>query len=152
MADELSDEQKKELKSAFIMFADNEKGDGKVPTSQLGTVIRAMGKNPTEAQIKTMTEEMQSKTGDTFDLSAFEELMSGRMNDDNSSMEKLGEAFKTLDQEERGFIPCEQLKHILTSQGEKLTEDEIANLILDADINKDDKVTYEEFMNMMKLK
>ena len=152
MADELSDEQKKELKSAFIMFADNEKGDGKVPTSQLGTVIRAMGKNPTEAQIKTMTEEMQSKTGDTFDLSTFEELMSGRMNDDNSSMEKLGEAFKTLDQEERGFIPCEQLKHILTSQGEKLTEDEIANLILDADINKDDKVTYEEFMNMMKLK
>ena len=152
MADELSDEQKKELKSAFIMFADNEKDDGNVPTSQLGTVIRAMGKNPTEAQIKTMTEEMQSKTGDTFDLSAFEELMSGRMNDDNSSMEKLGEAFKTLDQEERGFIPCEQLKHILTSQGEKLTEDEIANLILDADINKDDKVTYEEFMNMMKLK
>ena len=152
MADELSDEQKKELKSAFIMFADNEKDDGNVPTSQLGTVIRAMGKNPTEAQIKTMTEEMQSKTGDTFDLSTFEELMSGRMNDDNSSMEKLGEAFKTLDQEERGFIPCEQLKHILTSQGEKLTEDEIANLILDADINKDDKVTYEEFMNMMKLK
>ena len=152
MADELSDEQKKELKSAFIMFADNEKDDGNVPTSQLGTVIRAMGKNPTEAQIKTMTEEMQSKTGDTFDLSTFEELMSGRMNDDNSSMEKLGEAFKTLDQEERGFIPCEQLKHILTSQGEKLTEDEISNLILDADINKDDKVTYEEFMNMMKLK
>jgi len=67
-------------------------------------------------------------------------------------VEKISDAFKTLDQEENGFIPCETLKHILTSQGKKLTEDEITNLILDADINKDNKITYDEFMNMMKSK
>ena len=77
-------------------------------------------------------------------------LMYDRINDDTNSVEKLSEAFRTLDQEERGFIPCQQLKHILTSQGEKLTEDEITNLILDADINRDNKITYDEFMNMMK--
>ena len=132
------------------MFADNEQEDGNVPTTNLGTLVRALGKNPTEAEIEEMIKKIEAKSGDTFDLSTFEELMYDRINDDTNSVEKLSEAFRTLDQEERGFIPCQQLKHILTSQGEKLTEDEITNLILDADINRDNKITYDEFMNMMK--
>jgi len=152
MGDDLSQEQKEQIKGTFLMFADNEHEDGNVPTSNLGTLVRALGKNPTEAEIDEMIKEIESKSGDTFDLSTFEELMYDKINDDTNSVEKLSEAFRTLDQEERGFIPCEQLKHILTSQGEKLTEDEITNLILDADINRDNKITYDEFMNMMKSK
>lgn len=153
MGEELSDEQKEEIKSAFLMFADNEQEDGNVSNNQVGTVVRALGKNPTEAEIEKMIKDLEEKTGgDAFDLATFEELMKERINDDTNSMEKISDAFKTLDQEEKGFIPCETLKHILTSQGEKLTEDEITNLILDADINKDNKITYDEFMNMMKSK
>lgn len=149
MSEELTEEQKQTIKSAFVMFADNEQEDGTVSANQLGTLVRAIGKNPTEADIEEMKKEINM---DSFDLTAFEDLMKSRINEDNNSMEKLGEAFKTLDQDEKGFIPCEKLKHILTSQGEKLSEDEITNLIVDADINKDNKVTYQEFMDMMKSK
>jgi calmodulin len=150
MGDDLSQEQKEQIKSAFLMFADNEQEDGNVPTSNLGTLVRALGKNPTQVEIEEMIKEIESKSGDTFDLSTFKELMYDRINDESNSLEKLSEAFRTLDQEEKGFIPCEQLKHVLTSQG--VTEDEITNLILDADINRDNKITYDEFMNMMKSK
>ena len=152
MSDDITPEQKEEIKRVFLMFADNEQEDGNVPTSNLGTLARAAGQNPTEAEIEEMIQEIESKSGENFNLSTFEELMYDKINNDNNSVEKLSEAFKTLDQEKRGFIPCEQLKRILTSQGEKLTEDEITNLILDADINKDNKITYDEFMNMMKSK
>ena len=150
MGDDLSQEQKEQIKSVFLMFADNEQEDGNVPTSNLGTLVRALGKNPTESEIEEMIKEIESKSGDTFDLSTFKELMYDRINDESNSLEKLSDAFRTLDQEEKGFIPCEQLKHVLTSQG--VTEDEITNLILDADINRDNKITYDEFMNMMKSK
>ena len=46
MGEELSEEQKEEIKSAFLMFADNEQEDGNVSNNQVGTVVRALGKNP----------------------------------------------------------------------------------------------------------
>ena len=152
MSDQLSAEQKTKLKDAFLLFTDNEEDDGNVPTSQLGSIVRALGRNPTEAEIDAMIKEVESISGDTFNLSTFISVMADKMNYDNNSIEKIGEAFRMLDQEDKGFIPCDQLKHILTSQGEKLTEDEVTHLILDADINRDNKITYDEFMNMMKSK
>ena len=152
MSDKLSAEQKTKLTNAFVQFTDNGEEDGNVATSQLGTIVRALGKNPTEAEIDEMIKELESSSGDTFDLSTFISIMADKMNDDSNSIEKIGEAFRMLDQEDKGFIPCDQLKRILTSQGEKLTEDEVAHLILDADINRDNKITYDEFMNMMKSK
>ena len=39
-----------EYKDTFSLF--DKKGDGKIETSQLGAVIRALGQNPTQADIK----------------------------------------------------------------------------------------------------
>ena len=64
--DKLSQEQIGELKQAFQMF-DRDQG-GSISSKELGRVMRAMGMNPTEAEIMDLLNEVhrdavQNKTG-----------------------------------------------------------------------------------------
>ena len=43
--------------------------------------------------------------------------------------EQLKEAFKTLDKQNSGFLLVADLKHILTSIGEKMTKEEVRSMI-----------------------
>ena len=49
MAEKFTEEQITELKEAFSLFDQN--CDGTITTKQLGTVMRSLGSNPTEAEI-----------------------------------------------------------------------------------------------------
>ena len=52
MADQLSNEQIAEFKEAFSLF--DKDGDGSITTKELGTVMRSLGQNPTEAELQDM--------------------------------------------------------------------------------------------------
>ena len=49
MADQLTEEQIAEFKEAFSLF--DKDGDGTITTKELGTVMRSLGQNPTEAEL-----------------------------------------------------------------------------------------------------
>ncbi len=53
--EELSDEQVSEFKEAFALF--DKDGDGTITTRELGTVMRSLGQNPTEAELQDMINE-----------------------------------------------------------------------------------------------
>ena len=53
MAEKLSQEQIDEFKKAFSLF--DRDGDGTINASELGTVMRSLGKNPTQAEIQSIT-------------------------------------------------------------------------------------------------
>lgn len=42
-----------------------------------------------------------------------------------------------------------QLRHVMTNLGEKLTDEEVNEMIREADIDGDGQVNYEEFVRMM---
>lgn len=48
-----------------------------------------------------------------------------------------------------GSIATSELKHVLTSVGEKLSPEEIAEMIAEADPDKSGKVLYDNFIKMM---
>merc|ERR1712060_956776 len=50
MADSLTEEQIAEFKEAFSLF--DKDGDGTITTKELGTVMRSLGQNPTEAELQ----------------------------------------------------------------------------------------------------
>jgi len=45
--------------------------------------------------------------------------------------------------------PPLQLRHVMTNLGEKLTDEEVDEMIREADVDGDGQVNYEEFVKMM---
>ena len=62
---------------------------------------------------------------------------------------KLMEAFKVFDKDGNGFISSVELRHVMTNLGEKLTDDEVDEMIREADVDGDGQVNYDEFVKMM---
>ena len=48
-----------------------------------------------------------------------------------------------------GLINRSELSQVMANLGEKLTDEEVDDMIREADINGDGQVTYEEFVTMM---
>ena len=63
---------------------------------------------------------------------------------------KIIDAFKVFDQDNSGKITGADLKHVMTSIGEKLTSEQADAMMTEADVDAAGKVDYEEFVkNMM---
>jgi len=68
---------------------------------------------------------------------------------DTDSEEELVEAFKVFDKDNNGFISAAELRHVMTNLGERLTDEEVDEMIREADVDGDGQVNYEEFVKMM---
>ena len=66
MADQLTEEQIAEFKEAFSLF--DKDGDGTITTKELGTVMRSLGQNPTEAELQDMINEVDADGSGTIDF------------------------------------------------------------------------------------
>ncbi|PWA34446.1 EF-hand domain [Artemisia annua] len=146
MAEELTENQIDELKEAFSLF--DKDGDGCITTKELGTVMRSLGQNPTEAELQDMNNEVDADQNGTIDFPEYLNLMVRTMKDTDSE-EELKEAFKAFDKDQNGYISAAELRHMMANLGEKLTDEEVDEMIREADLDGDGQVNYEEFVRMM---
>ncbi|MFQ6651214.1 hypothetical protein Gotur_022081 [Gossypium turneri] len=176
MADQLTDEQISEFKEAFSLF--DKDGDGPlsfslfffalllqylfvafililaagcITTKELGTVMRSLGQNPTEAELQDMINEVDADGNGTIDFPEFLNLMARKMKDTDSE-EELKEAFRVFDKDQNGFISAAELRHVMTNLGEKLTDEEVDEMIREADVDGDGQINYDEFVKVMMAK
>ncbi|XP_053257876.1 calmodulin-3 [Podarcis raffonei] len=149
MADQLTEEQIAEFKEAFSLF--DKDGDGTITTKELGTVMRSLGQNPTEAELQDMINEVDADGNGTIDFPEFLTMMARKMKDTDSE-EEIREAFRVFDKDGNGYISAAELRHVMTNLGEKLTDEEVDEMIREADIDGDGQVNYEEFVQMMTAK
>ncbi|KAI9640006.1 hypothetical protein NHQ30_011565 [Ciborinia camelliae] len=75
--------------------------------------------------------------------------MMARKMKDTDSEEEIREAFKVFDRDNNGFISAAELRHVMTSIGEKLTDDEVDEMIREADQDGDGRIDYNEFVQLM---
>eukprot|EP01122_Echinamoeba_exundans_P007377 TRINITY_DN2258_c0_g1_i1.p1 TRINITY_DN2258_c0_g1~~TRINITY_DN2258_c0_g1_i1.p1 ORF type:complete len:157 (+),score=56.77 TRINITY_DN2258_c0_g1_i1:23-472(+) len=146
MAESLSEEQIAEFKEAFSLF--DKDGDGSITNKELGIVMRSLGQNPTEAELQQMIAEVDTDGNGTIDFPEFLTLMAKKMVSQDSE-EDIREAFKVFDKEGTGYIQAAELRHVLTSIGEKLTEEEVDELLREADVGGDGRIKYEDFVKVM---
>lgn len=94
MADQLTEEQIAEFKEAFSLF--DKDGDGTITTKELGTVMRSLGQNPTEAELQGMINEVDADGNGTIDFPEFLSLMARKMKDSDSHRENLNMALAAI--------------------------------------------------------
>ena len=134
-----------EFQETFDLF--DEKGDGKIAIRQIGDLIRALGKNPTQADITKLVVEYEEHDRITFQVFLpFLQAISSKKSTDTS--DDLVEGLRHFDMEGTGLIRSVELHHLLTTLGEKLTEDEAAQLLKGHE-DTEGNINYENFVNFI---
>lgn len=137
-----------EYKEAFSLF--DRDNDGRIQASELGTLMRALGRNPTEAEVREYIKSIDPHSTSYINFSDFLSLMAKVPPLDPAVAEReLLDAFRVFDREGKGYMPTAELRHIVTTLGEKLTEAEADEMINEADPEKTGKVDYAKFIKKM---
>lgn len=147
---ELTDTQVAEFREVFNIFdADN---NGSICPTELGIVMRALGQNPSEAELKEMMEEADNNGNGVIEFEEFLGLMTVMMNkvDEDKKEENILQAFEVFDRDRDGYISVPELKEFFHSIGEMtLNDEDVKEMIRAADKNNDGKLDYLEFKDMM---
>ena len=146
-AEDLSEEKIAEFKEVFALF-DND-GDGAITTKELGTVMRSLGQNPTDQDLKDMVSEVDADGSGEIEFQEFLSMMAKKNKGQDTEEQELREAFKVFDKDGNGSINAEELKSVMESLGETLTDEEINEMVEEADIDGDGEISFEEFHKMM---
>ena len=78
----------------------------------------------------------------TIDFDEFLTLIAKRLQNADPE-EEIREAFHVFDKDGNGYISSAELRHVMTNLGEKLTDDEVDEMIREADTDGDGQINYE---------
>ncbi|XP_025104128.1 calmodulin-2/4-like [Pomacea canaliculata] len=137
--------KKEELQEAFTMYCS---ADNTIPCSRLAAVIRSVGGAPTEEKIRHLCTEFESKGKKTLTLQEVDAIWT-KYTFAPVPADELRDAFRIFDKDGNGMINAGELRHVLTNLGEKLTDEEVDEMIREADLNGDNQINYAEFVKVM---
>jgi Ca2+-binding EF-hand superfamily protein len=77
-------------------------------------------------------------------------LLTGPFQSERDPMEEIIKAFRLFDDDETGKISFRNLKRVAKELGENMTDEELQEMIDEADRDGDGEVSEEEFIRIMK--
>lgn len=144
---ELTEEQKQEIREAFDLFDTD--GSGTIDAKELKVAMRALGFEPKKEEIKKMISDIDKDGSGTIDFTEFLEMMTSKMSE-KDSREEILKAFRLFDDDETGKISFRNLKRVAKELGENMTDEELQEMIDEADRDGDGEINEDEFLRIMK--
>lgn len=149
MADKLKDQEIENAEFAFGIYDCD--GSGKVDAYDIPDVLRALNLNPTLELCEKMgaTKKRGEKKLTVEEFLPIYAQVKGQK--DQGSYEDFMECLKLYDKEENGTMLLAELEHSLKALGEKLSDDEVADLFADCMDPEDDdgNIFYAPFLQKM---
>ena len=146
IVDNLTDEQIIEFREAFQAF--DKDGNGSITTKELGTVMRSLGQNLSEGEIKEVIDEVDEDKNGTIDFQEFLSLMARKMKIIDKE-DELIDAFKILDLDGSGKISKYELRYIILSTKTGFSGNDVEELMKLADIDEDGNIDLHDFIKIL---
>ena len=144
---ELTEEQRQEIKEAFDLF--DTEGSGTIDAKELKVAMRALGFEPKKEDIKQMISQLDVEGNGVIEFGQFLDLMTTKMAERDPREEML-KAFRLFDEDETGKITFKNLKRVAKELGENMSDDEIQEMIDEADRSGNGEISEEDFVRIMK--
>ncbi|XP_052249715.1 uncharacterized protein LOC127857355 [Dreissena polymorpha] len=126
---ELTEEQRKELRKAFVMFEKG--GKNKMAARDLGALLRCLGWNPSERELEEAKHELVVSSRGSVTFAEIERYMArrGGILYGCQDKEDIQEAFQVLDGDGDGKISIRDFRYFMTTMGEKMTDEEVEDML-----------------------
>ncbi|EPE33874.1 EF-hand [Glarea lozoyensis ATCC 20868] len=155
MAKPVSPEEVAILKEAFDAYDDDKTGT--ISVEEFAKVMKSTGQNPTEAEVQQIIDEVDLDGDGTISFDEFISMMTGGRSrhpaptaaaEEDDSDADLAKAWKEYDPSLKSSITGSQLRQLLGSLGENVSDKEVDDLM--GNIDGDDKISYVEFVKFLK--
>lgn len=144
---ELTEDKKTDIKDAFDLFDPD--GTGIIATKEFKVAMRALGFEPTKEELKKLITDVDPEGLGKLSYEDFLKVITIKMSEKDSKDEIL-QAFRLFDDDDTGKISFKNLKRVARELGENLTDEEIQEMIDEADKDGDGEISQEEFLRIMK--
>ncbi|XP_044300757.1 calmodulin-like protein 4 [Varanus komodoensis] len=148
MAKFLSHDQINEFKECFSLY--DKKRKGKIKASDLLTAMRCLGTSPTPGEVARHLQLHKGDGSAELDFSDFLTIMYRQMQQEEPRNEILS-AMSMMDKQKTGFIAAAELRAKLMNLGEKLSKEEVDNLLKEAKVGHNGMVKYEDLVQSITL-
>ena len=143
----IDDDLMEELKEAFTLFDTNHSGT--IDARELKAAMRALGHEVTKVSCAAMFREVDKDPETALNFDEFCRIMAPRLKQADTRDEVM-KVFQLFDPKNQGYIQMKDLKRIAEDCGEALSDQELNEMIIEADRSGDGKITFQEFFRVMK--
>ena len=143
---EIPNEIKEEIKEILDLF-DGEI-QGKIPSNKLKLAMKALGLEPTDDEVNNILKELDKNNEGFITSDNFTKKMSEKMLEINQA-EEMKKAFKLVVDEETQKITFKSLQKAVRDINKDMKDDEILQLIQEADKDKDGAIAEDDFLKVL---
>lgn len=139
-------EQLQQYRKTFMLFDDD--ADEMIAVSNLATVLRALGQNPSEEELINYKNEFDPDNNGVVDFESFRQILIQRFKKDDKE-EELLQAFRAFDKQNRGMVKTEELKEAMLNLCSDLNEDQVDDMIKTFDPDGTGEFNYHDLAKKM---
>ena len=143
----LTEDEVLEIREAFDLF-DTDKS-GEIYVAELKQALLNLGIDTKNQTLQNMLADIDKNGDANIDFDEFINMMTAKMSDKDTreDLEKVFELFLGDDNAEK--IDIRHLKRVCKELNENMSDDELNEMIVRADTDRDGKVSFEEFYAIM---
>ena len=143
---ELSDDQLNEIRDSFDLF--DRDGTGTIGADDLWVVMRALGCEPRKEDMKKMVGEVDQENTGQISFDGYLQIVLNKMVE-RPGLDDILKAFRLFDREGSGAVSFAQLKRIVQQIGETISDEELHEMIAEADRKGSGVVDEEDFVKII---
>lgn len=147
LRNEFTEEQKQEIKDAFELY--DQEATGMIDARELRIAMRALGFEQRKDEVRRILADIDKYGDGAIKYEDFLEILTQK-NVEKDPIEEIRRAFRLMCEEGSDKITLKSLKKLIKDLGENMTDDEIAEMIEEADKDQDGEVGEEDFLRIMK--